>query len=65
MYADAARIRVTAAAGKGVLRFTSLTSPRSDAGTIVRVGEHRYELALAPGTSYVVERDPVERDPVR
>jgi hypothetical protein len=59
VYADTARIRVTGAGGKGVLRFTSLTSPRSDAGTIVRVGEHRYELALAPGTSYVVEREPV------
>jgi hypothetical protein len=59
VYADMARIRVTGAGGKGVLRFTSVTSPRSDAGTIARVGEHRYELALAPGTSYVVEREPV------
>jgi hypothetical protein len=59
VYADTARIRVTGAGGKGVLRFTSLTPPRSDAGTIARVGEHRYELALAPGTSYVIEREPV------
>jgi hypothetical protein len=59
VYADPARIRVTAAAGRGVLRFTSATPPRSDAGTITQVGDHRYELALAPGLSYVVDRQPV------
>jgi hypothetical protein len=56
VFADAARIKVTAVAGNGVLRFTSSTTPRSDSGTIRTVGEGRYELALEGGKTYVVER---------
>jgi hypothetical protein len=56
VYADAARIKVTAAAGKGVLRFASATPPRSDGGTVTALGGQRYELALEPGKTYTVER---------
>jgi hypothetical protein len=56
VFADAARIKVTAVAGNGVLRFTSSTTPRSDSGTIRTVGEGRYELVLEGGKTYVVER---------
>jgi alpha-L-rhamnosidase len=56
VHADAATIRVTAVPGQGVLRFTSATPPRSDGGTIRKVGEHRYELPLEGGRTYVVKR---------
>ncbi|MCS0580208.1 hypothetical protein NX784_01235 [Massilia pinisoli] len=57
VFADAARIKVTAAAaGAGVLHFASSTPPRSDTGTIRQAGDGRYELALEAGKSVVVER---------
>jgi len=56
VFADTARIRVTAVAGDGVLRFTSAAPPRSNIGAIRKVGERRYELALEGGKTYVVER---------
>lgn len=57
VFADAARIKVTAsAAGAGVLRFASSTPPRSDRGTIHQTADGRYELALEAGKTYVVER---------
>jgi hypothetical protein len=56
VYADTARIKVTAATGKGVLRFASATPPRSDGGPVTALGGQRYELALEPGKTYTVER---------
>jgi hypothetical protein len=56
VYADATTIRVTGVAGQGVLRFGSATAPRSDSGTVRKVGERRYELALEGGKTYVVSR---------
>jgi hypothetical protein len=56
VHADAATIRVTAVPGQGVLRFTSATPPRSDGGTIRKVGERRYELPLEGGKTYIVNR---------
>jgi len=57
VFADTARIKVTAAAaGAGVLRFASSTAPRSDRGAIRQAGDGRYELALEAGKTYVVER---------
>jgi hypothetical protein len=57
VFADGARIKVTAAAaGNGVLRFASSTPPRSDTGTIRQAGDGRYELALEAGKTVVVER---------
>jgi hypothetical protein len=56
VYADATTIRVTGVAGQGVLRFASKTAPRSSGGTIRKVGEHRYELALEGGKTVTVSR---------
>ncbi|WP_440962970.1 MGH1-like glycoside hydrolase domain-containing protein [Massilia sp. GER05] len=56
VYADAQTIRVTGVAGQGVLRFTSAGTPRSDGGTIRRIGERRYELALEGGKTVTVAR---------
>jgi hypothetical protein len=39
-----------------VLRFSSATAPRSNAGTIRKVGERRYELPLEGRRSYIVSR---------
>jgi hypothetical protein len=56
VYADATTIRVTGVAGQGVLRFGSATAPRTDGGTIRKVGERRYELPLEGGRTYIVTR---------
>jgi hypothetical protein len=56
VYADVATIRVTGVPGQGVLRFSSATAPRSNAGTIRKVGERRYELPLEGRRSYIVSR---------
>ena len=56
VHADATTIRVTAVAGQGVLRFRSTTVPRSDGGTIRKVGDGRYELPLEGGRTYLVTR---------
>ena len=60
VYADTKRIEVTAAAGQGVLRFTSTTPPHADAstgsGTIRKVGERSYELPLEGGKTVIVTR---------
>lgn len=56
VHADATTIRVTGVAGRGVLRFASATTPRTDGGTIRKVGEGRYELPLEPGKTYIVTR---------
>jgi hypothetical protein len=56
VFADTQRIRVTAVAGAGVLRFTSTTTPRSADGAIRHVADQRYEMTLEGGKTYVVER---------
>jgi hypothetical protein len=58
VHADTSTIRVTGVAGQGVLRFASTSPPRSDWGTIRKVGERRYELALEAGKTVTVRRTP-------
>jgi len=57
VFADATTIRVTGVAGQGVLRFASRSAPRSTGGTVRKVGEHRYELALEGGKTVTVSRE--------
>jgi hypothetical protein len=56
VFADTQRIKVTAVAGDGVLRFTSATTPRSKDGAIRHVADRRYEMMLEGGKTYLVER---------
>jgi hypothetical protein len=56
VYADATTIRVQGVPGQGVLRFSSAAAPRSNAGTIRKIGERRYELTLEGRRPYIVTR---------
>jgi alpha-L-rhamnosidase len=49
------QIKITAAGGRGLLRFSSARAPRSANGTIRSVGGNRYEMALEEGKQYVVD----------
>jgi hypothetical protein len=57
VYADATTIRVQGVPGQGVLRFSSAAAPRSNAGTIRKIGERRYELTLEGRRPYIVTRN--------
>ncbi|MTV37731.1 alpha-L-rhamnosidase-related protein [Duganella radicis] len=56
VFASATQIKVTAADGQGLLRFTSATPPRSGRGALRKIADHQYELTLESGKTYTVER---------
>ncbi|WP_129717672.1 family 78 glycoside hydrolase catalytic domain [Pedobacter sp. SYP-B3415] len=54
VYASSREIRVRAARGEGLLRFTSKSKPGRDGASARKTGNGQYELALQPGKSYTV-----------
>ena len=47
-------MRIKGTAGKGTLRFQSLSTPKTNRGQIISKGNQQYELSIDPGQTYVV-----------
>lgn len=54
LYVSKTQIRITGAAGTGVLKFSSKTKPVCNEGTVVEKENNNYELTVDKGKSYTV-----------
>ncbi len=55
LYASTKEIRITGAAGIGVLKFSSKSKPICKEGTVVEKGNAAYELQIDKGKNYTVQ----------
>lgn len=54
LYCSPKEMKITTAAGTGLLRFRSKTKPVCKTGTVVNKGDDWYEMTMQAATSYVV-----------
>ncbi len=55
LYCSTEEIKVKGAAGIGLLKFKSQSTPVCDQGNIEKMGEHNYQMKIETGKQYTVE----------